>query len=120
MAKINPVKKFNVIEIRKRFGKPNKFGQCIYGWSWFGNLGINNEVYRSRTKFKTRINEDLPYYYPHNPKTASQIEVRLKFKNAVIAWQNLTESEKADYNKLSTGTDKNGYNTYISRYLGDN
>lgn len=117
MAIINPVKLFNVPGIVKRYGKPNQFGQVVFGWSWFGNTDEKVEVYRVRHYNRKKISGNLPYYMTSNPQTEIQQENRYKFAEAVLAWQDLTEQEKTVYNELSTGTNKSGYNIFISRYM---
>jgi hypothetical protein len=120
MAIINPVKLFNVPGIVKRYGKPNQFGQVVYGWSWFGNTDEKIDVYRLRHYNSKKMSGNLPYYMTANPQTEEQQTNRAKFSNAVASWQNLTDEEKNAYNELSTGTNKSGYNIFISRYMDNN
>jgi hypothetical protein len=120
MAIINPVKLFNVPGIVKRYGKPNQFGQVVYGWSWFGNTDEKVDVYHRRHLAKKRGVIAVPYMFPENPQSEGQQTNRAKFSNAVASWQNLTDEEKNAYNELSTGTNKSGYNIFISRYMDNN
>jgi hypothetical protein len=43
--------------------------------------------------------------------------VRATFAEAVLAWQNLTNEQKALYNEISIKKGRHGYNYFISQYL---
>ena len=57
------------------------------------------------------------YTPPIDPKNPAQLTRRQIFADAVLAWQNLTASEKAVYNKLKYPPYMSGYNKFLRKYL---
>ncbi len=51
---------------------------------------------------------------PTNPRTEAQQKNRVNFADAVKLWQVLTDSEKAEYNRMAAGKPLSGYNLFIS------
>jgi len=51
---------------------------------------------------------------PKNPKTDAQQKNRVNFADAVKLWQELTDAEKAEYNRMAAGKPLSGYNLFIS------
>lgn len=74
-------------------------------------------IYRVRHRWGKTIQEKMPFYVPTNPQTGPQQANRQKLANAVIAWQNLTDEQKAGYNKEAIGKHMSGYNVFLSQYL---
>lgn len=57
------------------------------------------------------------YQVPKNPNTADQKAQRLLFKDAVKAWQALTEPKKDVWRAKASGLSATGYNLFIRSYL---
>ena len=53
------------------------------------------------------------YRIPFDPKTDKQLENRAKWKYIAQSWQNLTDSEKAEYNLRATEQRFSGFNLYV-------
>jgi hypothetical protein len=51
---------------------------------------------------------------PENPRTEIQQKNRVNFADAVKLWQRLTDTEKAEYNRMAIGKPLSGYNLFIS------
>lgn len=57
------------------------------------------------------------YQAPKNPNTADQQTQRLLFKDAVTAWQSLSEPDKNIWRAKASGLSATGYNLFIRDYL---
>lgn len=53
------------------------------------------------------------YKKPYNPRTPKQQANRAKWKSIGQSWQNLSESDKAEYNLRATGLPFSGFNLYV-------
>jgi hypothetical protein len=60
------------------------------------------------------------YKVPKNPQTPAQQEQRAKYARAILAWQELTESNKNVWRKQGEITHQIGYNLFVSNYLKNN
>lgn len=58
-----------------------------------------------------------PYVKPTNPDTEKQRFIRNLFSEAVLSWQNISDNQKAYWNKCASGKPVSGYNMYISSYI---
>ncbi len=58
-----------------------------------------------------------PYVKPSNPDTEKQRYIRNLFSEAVLSWQNISDNQKAYWNKCAAGKPVSGYNMYISSYI---
>ena len=59
----------------------------------------------------------MKFYEPFNPQTIPQQANRGKFAAAVLAWQNLTQEQKAVYNSRAVGKHMSGYNIFIKQSM---
>jgi len=82
-----------------------------------GIPGPNACIYRTRKFNGVRIIEKMDYYTPTNPQTIPQQANRGIFADAVLAWQNLTATQKEVYNKRAVGKQMSGYNLFIREYM---
>lgn len=117
MPKIRPCIEFMSFTIRKKHARPWGFGLSWFGHTRFGEYNPKAGVYQRRHTKKGTIFVKMKFSRPTNPRTMLQQACRLKFANAVLAWQNLTNEEKAYYNKLKYKGYKTGYAIFISKYL---
>jgi len=142
MAEVQGIDKLFSFVPRKRFGVFRKYGTAQFGFSnfgeddiyyirtpygsatygvdIFGDVVLLSGIYRTdnvtgRTKYYRE-----PYYIPKNPRTVSQQSNRQKYKNAVAAWQALTNSQKEVYNMRARNKKFSGYNLFIKEYLLSN
>lgn len=116
---------------RKRLGVFRKLGTFQLGFSNLGDddiifkhekLGdiILTGIYRTdNVKGYTTYYRE-PYYIPKNPRTAKQQAQRQKYAAGVAAWQNLTNEQKAIYNKRAKGRRYSGYHLFLKEYLLSN
>ncbi len=70
-------------------------------------------IYRRWGKQHMRL-----YVKPSNPDTAAQRERRGTFREAVKAWQALSEADKLEWNGMAKRLFRSGYNFFISCHLG--
>lgn len=77
-----------------------------------GKIGDNLVFSMRKSGPQVRTQKD-----PTDRRTAAQLEYREKVDVAGDRWKNLTENEKAAYNALAVGTDKTGYNLFMSEYF---
>lgn len=94
-----------------------EFGASIYGDLEFGDYILLSGIYAHRRTKSNRGTIRMHYYRPKNPHTIPQNNVRDKFAAAVLAWQNLTISQKAVYNKKAVGRHQSGYNLKIAEFM---
>ncbi len=60
-----------------------------------------------------------PYVKPANPDTVAQRERRGAFREAVKAWQSLSELQRQEWNRRARKEERSGYNAFLScRLLG--
>lgn len=74
-------------------------------------------IYRVVPTKKGRIVQKLPIYKPTNPRTDKQQANRERIKNAVIAWQALSEEEKNVWRAKKKPHHHSGYIKFIKNYL---
>lgn len=116
------------LKIRRRIGHGAGlgFGRC--GSLKFGDsrryggvyqkrvTGYNNLVRRTGAKRRSYYVR-MRSYRPTIPYTESQVLHFGKFADAVLAWNNLTDSEKAVYNERARRKSRRGRNLFISEYM---
>jgi len=126
-------------EVRKRLGRPREYGRGQFGFSAFGQVltfytpgqfgdarygkDFFGAIYRitgvwRRKRFsggKKYLCQN--YYFPTNPRSIPQQNNRTKFANAVLAWQNLTTSQKEYYNDRESGRKMSGYNIFLHNFM---
>jgi len=114
--------------IRKRLGKPNYFGWICFGWSEFGDDSYCSGVYQQRRKRKwngvdgfiisqRQRNFIMKPAWPVQPPSALRDAQQLKFKNALLAWQALTDEEQKSYNTIASRRSRRGYDYFMSKTL---
>ena len=128
MPIVEGVEKLFSLTARKRFGKHRFFGSCLLGHTGFGTddmvvrVGKDKDVTLTGIYSKKHLNNKVfytrgRYYIPYNPRTEKQQVNRSKVANAVLAWQNLTNEQKAVYNKRAIRENFYGYSLFIREYL---
>ena len=59
----------------------------------------------------------MKFYKPRNPKTPAQMACRKKYADSILAWRNLTNDEKREYNRKAGGMGMSGYNLFQKQFL---
>lgn len=98
------------------------------GWQISGKLGKPEYddpygvfgIYRTTNTGNGRVVQKMPFYTPTNPNTPAQQAQRLKFKNAMIAWQSLTTEQKNEYTRRAKIRGWYGRNLFIREYYQNN
>ena len=93
------------------------YGVAVYGNSEYGDVEKVNGVYRIAYDYGKRYNERVRNKVAPNPRTIPQQENRQKFKEAVAAWYDLTDEQRALYNKEAKFRRLNGWNLFIKTTL---
>jgi len=131
MSEILGIEKLFSVVPKKRFGRFNQFGTSQFGLSNFGDEDIYlvrppknpillSGIYRAiNLSGKTRYFRE-GYYITKNPRTAPQQANRQKYADGVLAWQNLTNEQKAVYNLRARFKGFSGYNLFLKEYLLSN
>jgi hypothetical protein len=128
MPEKTPFDHFLSLDARKRYGRPNGYGNINYGLLRYGEYNPKSGIYQKRVKrldFWTKTYQPKGYTYtckmrfykPTNPRTIPQQNWRSKFAFAVANWQALTPKQKKMYNKRAIGKNLSGYNLFISEQL---
>ncbi len=120
MAVIKPIQEVKSLNIKNKLGTSSNFGQLTFGETRFGQFKSEYGIYQQRRKRKIKITIKTKFYLPKNPKTERQMINRLKFKEAVKKWQNLTNNEKEKYNISTKYKNLSGYNLFIKLTLLSN
>lgn len=98
------------------------------GWLIYGRLArptdpdplnVNGIWQRRHTKTGIR-SVKMKFYTPRNPQTVPQEANRAKFAAAMAAWGELTDSEKAAYNKRAKRLSLLGRNLFVRNYYEAN
>ena len=103
--------------VRKKFGRPNKFGQQVYGVSRYGEDNDFAGIYQVRHGRAGLITVREKFYIPTYRRSTKQNTQRNKFTSAIMAWQALTAPEKFFYDCLAVGLNKSGYNIFIGQQM---
>jgi len=119
------------LEPRKIFGRHRHYGRAIFGWSSFGDDDITFSIKATPLTRKDNVFSGIyslkhlnnkrqfmrnEYYSPYNPRTEPQQSNRQKITDAVLAWQALTNGQKAVYNNRAKGKHYSGYNIFVKEY----
>jgi len=104
-------------ETTKKFGLPNFYGGAWFGASDFGDDIEQSGVYQKRHYSDNPVFVRMRHMWPTNPQTVSQQSWRQIFANGVVAWQNLTESEKTVYNNEARKYQFEGFNLFLREWL---
>lgn len=95
-----------------QFGEPNG-PSGIYQRRW---TGYNQHGYipgKKRKAYYVRMR----FYRPTNPNTELQQAGRSKFQQAVAAWQNMSEEERAPYKRRAVRKSRRGRNLFIQEFM---
>lgn len=111
------VKNLLSVESRKKIGLPNGCGRAICGWSLCGDWNDRSAIYRVRHYEGQKHKERLEFYPYIITNTTEQATRRATFADAVLAWQNLAENQKSEFNRKAIGRHMSGYNLFIRYYL---
>jgi len=98
-------------------GLPNGFGGCMFGWSKFGDWNPAAGIYQAVAVAGKQVIRKLRFYWPKNPNTPEQIKNRGDLRDAVVAWQNLTDEQKEVYNESARGLPMSGFNLFVKSWL---
>jgi len=86
---------------------------CAVGIKIRGQIG-KKYIYRIVKNTQHRY----PYKKPYNPNSPLQQKYRFLYKHAILSWQSLPETEKAEYRKKEHRLGKmSGFNFYIREYI---
>ncbi len=120
MAVIDVLKSVHSIEVRGKLGTPNGLGLITCGLSLCGMYLPVAGIYQKRHAKNGQYFVKMRHYRPTNPRTVNQQNNRISFKNAVLAWQTLDESEKLIWRRKKHPRFMSGYNRFIREYMRGN
>jgi len=139
MPIVQGVEKIFSLEPRKILGRHRHYGRSMLGQSHFGdddiivkvNVGVPGShphvkeikeivfsgIYSLKHLNNKRQFMREEYYIPYNPRTIPQQANRGILRDAVSAWQDLTNEQKLVYNNRAKGKNLSGYNIFIGEYV---
>jgi len=117
MVKILPPKEVNSFTIYGQHGRAWEYGDGWYSGKLYGDKDPLAGIYQRRRKHIGSSYYRRKHFYPANPQTEIQQANRAKLRNAVLAWQDLTNEQKSVYNELAQGKYISGYSMYIHEYM---
>ena len=91
-------------------------------WKKF-NPPSQNDFFNMRGVWQRRhtkrgiVSVKMKLYSPTNPRTTLQQANRQRFADAMAAWKNLTNEQKAVYNKRAKRQQLFGWNVFIKEYF---
>lgn len=94
------------------------YGYYPFGYAYPGcPTTSGNAVYqRRRTSHGTIVIKEV-YSTPANPRSDTQQQNRLKFSDAIDAWQALSDEEKETWDQMVYPRQMSGYNRFIRNYM---
>ena len=98
----------------------NEYGVKYYGATEYGADDIRAGIYQRRHNKEKQIFARLKFYTPKNPQTETQQAWRTTFADGMEAWANLTDEQKAEYNREAKKYQIYGVNLFIKIYLNSN
>ncbi len=104
----------------------SRYGQSHFGVSLYGygadDLGgfLVDGIYQKRHSSKGTITAKMQFYQPKNPRSVSQQANRAKFTAAMVAWQDLTEPQKAVYRERAKKRSMFGWGLFIREFYKQN
>ncbi len=115
-------------DVRHRLGKHRFYGRSVFASSRYGSDDIfiidgkGNKIILTGIYRRDNVSGYLRYYRENyyctkNPRTEKQQANRMKFRDAVLAWHNLTNDEKNDYNERAKIRHMSGMNLFIRYYM---
>lgn len=105
------------LSARKKQGFPNLCGGSICAWTECGVNLPSAGIYRIWRRFSKKKQQRMDFYdYNLNP-APSTLANRLRFGNAVRAWQALSDPDKKVYNDRAKPLNKYGNNLFITEYI---
>jgi hypothetical protein len=105
---------------RYGFGAENYlryYGQNFFGVSLYGNEFDPRGIYQVRHCKDGKRTIKMKYYRPGPSDSEVQATNRQKFADAITAWHNLTNEQKAVYNRRAVGKNCTGFNLKIKEYM---
>lgn len=128
MTKVSSMERFGDIGAHGKFGRPYEYGEGMYGTGEYGEeepeipagkglAGKRWGIYQKRTENGKSFIIKERFYSPKDPKSAGQLAQRNKFRNGYIAWGDLTELQKEEYNKRGSKIGQMGQNIFLKEYL---
>lgn len=104
-------------EIKGKLGAPSAYGTRNYGAFDYGAGAEEIGIYQVRTRFGKRVQVKEKHYIPTNPQTGPQQAWRQVYADSIVAWQTLTDEQKAVYTEKAKGKNMSGYNLFQKEYL---
>lgn len=94
------------------------YGECegvggIYQRRW---TGYNQHGYIPGKK-KRAYYVRMRFYRPSNPRTELQQAGRMKFQQAVAAWQEMSDAQRAPYKARAVRKGRRGRNLFIQEFM---
>lgn len=117
MAVKTPIEALRSVCARKKIGWPNGYGEAVLGFTYFGEDNEFYGIYQVRPRENGDIIVKMQFYRPPVQCTEAQGIQRDKFKNALLAWQALSDSEKKVWRDSASRRSRRGYAVFRSNYL---
>lgn len=117
MAKLDCPDRLLSMTARKRFGRPNQYGQIVYGYSQYGEKNNYTGIYQVRHYKSNLVNVVEQFYCPTDQSQPAKVARQIIFASAILAWQALSAGEKERFRRKSSGKHMSGYNVFLHEYL---
>ena len=105
------------MEIKKKIGKHSTYGYCKYGGYFYGHGYKVHGIYQVRHRYGHITPIIMKFYKP--PETALRIAnpKRATFADGMLAWSNLTNSQKSEYKNRAKIKVMHGVNLFMREYM---
>ncbi len=105
------------VKVQRRLGWSDQYGRRRFGCFKYGDDGGYYGIWQSRKKKNGRSQILMPYYWSPKPMKTGNVLQRLKLKQSVLAWQNLTNVQRKAYNLTARKKKRLGYWDFMSQQL---
>ena len=112
-----PIMTPHAVSVRRKWDSRSYYGASAYGKTRYESNDGFPGIYQQRKCKEGKLTILMKFYEPTNPQTVIQQANRTKLANGVIAWQSLTDNQKAIYNNRAKGKPLTGYNLFIKEYM---
>lgn len=117
MVIVQPNDAFLSFDAKRKFGWPNGYGLAWHGISRYGDFDERAGVYQTYHNRLGQITVRKKFYWPAlNSSSAAEV-TKDNFRDAVAAWQALSDVDKQSWDDLTYPRFMSGYNRFISLWL---
>jgi len=117
MTKVLGLTTPHAVKISKKWDSMSYYGRIIYGHRGYGAADESFGIFQQRLCKEGKITIREKFYVPTQRYSDKAIAARLKFKNARLAWLDLTVEQKRTYTIRAVGLHMDARNLFIKEFM---